>query len=591
MSNNKSNVYNTKLFKRLLTYVRSYNRIFITSIFSVIGLSVFGALRPVILEKIVDENLTQYSYDFFAQYILIMILLLVLEVFSNYSFIYNAGLLGQSVVKDIRVKLFNHIQNFKMKYYDKSSVGILITRTVTDMERIADIFGQGLFMILSDILKMLIVAIVMISMNRELSLIVFISLPFILLATKIFQKYMKSAFDEVRNEVANLNSFVQERVTGINVLQLFAREKVESEKFKQINERHKKAWLKTVWYNSIFFPVAEIFSSLTLGLVVWYGGMNTVLENTASLGELTAFIMMIPMLFRPLYQIANKFNTLLMGMVAAERVFKILDTESSINDDGKKTATKIKGKIRYENINFSYNETEKVIENFNLEIKAGTTNAIVGATGSGKSTIIKLLNRFYNLNNGAIYIDDINIEEYKVSSLRKNIGFVSQDVHLFSDTILNNITLKNTDIPFLRVKNAAKEIEIDEFISSLPEGYNYNVRERGAGISTGQRQLISFLRAYLKDPQILVLDEATSSIDTDSELLIQNAIEKITKNRTSIIIAHRLSTIMKADNIIVMDKGKIVEQGTHSGLITNKDGFYKKLYDAQLKKEGSLIID
>jgi subfamily B ATP-binding cassette protein MsbA len=300
---------------------------------------------------------------------------------------------------------------------------------------------------------------------------------------------------------------------------------------------------------------------------------------------------MIPMLFRPLYQIANKFNTLLMGMVAAERVFKILDTESSINDDGEKTANTIKGKIRYENVNFSYNETEMVIENLNLEIKAGTTNAIVGATGSGKSTIIKLLNRFYNLNNGAIYIDDINIEEYKVSSLRKNIGFVSQDVHLFSDTILNNITLKNTDIPFLRVKNAAKEIEIDEFISSLPEGYNYNVRERGAGISTGQRQLISFLRAYLKDPQILVLDEATSSIDTDSELLIQNAIEKITKNRTSIIIAHRLSTIMKADNIIVMDKGKIVEQGTHSDLITDKDGFYKKLYDAQLKKEGSFIAD
>ena len=588
---NKTNVYNIELFKRLLTYVRFYNKIFIISIFSVFGLSVFGALRPVVLEKIVDENLTQYNYDFFPQYILIMVLLLILEVFCNYSFIYNAGLLGQSVVKDIRVKLFNHIQNFKMKYYDKSSVGILITRTVTDMERIADIFGQGLFMILSDILKMLIVAIVMINMNWELSLIVFISLPFILLATKIFQKYMKSAFDEVRNEVANLNSFVQERVTGINVLQLFAREKVEYEKFKKINERHKKAWLKTVWYNSIFFPVAEIFSSLTLGLVVWYGGMNTVLENTASLGELTAFIMMIPMLFRPLYQIANKFNTLLMGMVAAERVFKILDTESSINDIGIKIADSIKGKIIYKNVYFSYNKSEKVIENFNLEIHAGTTNAIVGATGSGKSTIIKLLNRFYNLDKGSIYIDDINIDEYKISSLRKNIGFVSQDVHLFSDTILNNITLKNIDIPFLRVKNAAKEIQIDEFISGLPEGYNYNVRERGAGISTGQRQLISFLRAYIKDPQILVLDEATSSIDTDSELLIQNAIEKITKNRTSIIIAHRLSTIMKADNIIVMDKGKIVEQGTHSSLIVNKDGFYKKLYDAQLKKEGSLIIN
>ena len=588
---NKTKVYNIELFKRLLEYVKSYNNIFIVSVFSVVGLSVFGALRPVVLKKIVDENLTQSSYDFFLEYILLMALLLVMEVLSNYSFIYNAGFLGQSVVKDIRVKLFNHIQKFKMKYYDKSSVGILITRAVTDMERIADIFGQGLFMILSDILKMLIVAIVMITMNWELSIIVFISLPFILLATKVFQKYMKLAFDEVRNEVANLNSFVQERVTGINILQLFAREKVEYEKFKLINERHKKAWLKTVWYNSIFFPVAEIFSSLTLGLVVWYGGMNTVLDNTASLGELTAFIMMIPMLFRPLNQIANKFNTLLMGMVAAERVFKILDTESKIKDNGLKIADNIMGKIKYQNVHFSYNSSEKVIEGFNLEIKAGTTNAIVGATGSGKSTIIKLLNRFYEINKGEIYIDDINIKNYKISSLRKNIGFVSQDVHLFSDSILNNITLKNSKIPFLRVKNAAKEIQIDDFISSLPEGYNYNVRERGVGISTGQRQLISFLRAFIKNPQILVLDEATSSIDTDSELLIQNAIEKITKDRTSIIIAHRLSTIMKADNIIVMDKGKIVECGKHSDLIIDKNGYYKKLYDAQLKKERSALVN
>ena len=588
---NKTKVYNIELFKRLLEYVKSYNNIFIVSVFSVVGLSVFGALRPVVLKKIVDENLTQSSYDFFLEYILLMALLLVMEVLSNYSFIYNAGFLGQSVVKDIRVKLFNHIQKFKMKYYDKSSVGILITRAVTDMERIADIFGQGLFMILSDILKMLIVAIVMITMNWELSIIVFISLPFILLATKVFQKYMKLAFDEVWNEVANLNSFVQERVTGINILQLFAREKVEYEKFKLINERHKKAWLKTVWYNSIFFPVAEIFSSLTLGLVVWYGGMNTVLDNTASLGELTAFIMMIPMLFRPLNQIANKFNTLLMGMVAAERVFKILDTESKIKDNGLEIADNIMGKIKYENVHFSYNSSEKVIEDFNLEIKAGTTNAIVGATGSGKSTIIKLLNRFYEINEGEIYIDDINIKNYKISSLRKNIGFVSQDVHLFSDSILNNITLKNSKIPFLRVKNAAKEIQIDDFISSLPEGYNYNVRERGVGISTGQRQLISFLRAFIKNPQILVLDEATSSIDTDSELLIQNAIEKITKDRTSIIIAHRLSTIMKADNIIVMDKGKIVECGKHSDLIIDKNGYYKKLYDAQLKKERSALVN
>ena len=587
----KTKVYNFKLFKRLLNYIKSYRYIFVISIISVFGLSVFGALRPVVLEKIVDENLTSSNYDFFLEYIILMIILLVLEVISNYSFIFNAGLLGQSVVKDIRVKLFDHIQDFKMKYYDKSSVGILITRTVTDMERIADIFGQGLFMIISDVLKMLIVAIVMIYMNWELSLIVFLSLPFILLATKIFQKYMKLAFDEVRNEVANLNSFVQERVTGMNVLQLFAREKIELEKFKKINERHKKAWLKTVWYNSIFFPVAEIFSSLTLGLVVWYGGMNTVLDNTASIGQLTAFIMMIPMLFRPLNQIANKFNTLLMGMVAAERVFNILDTDSLIQDRGTKNADTIEGKIKYENVNFSYNKREKIIEDLTLEINPGSKNAIVGATGSGKSTIIKLLNRFYELDSGSIYIDNINIRDYSISSLRRNIAFVSQDVHLFSDTILNNITLQNNNISFLRVKDAAKDIQIDDFISSLPNGYNYDVKERGVGLSTGQRQLISFLRAYIKNPQILVLDEATSSIDTDSELLIQNAIEKITKNRTSIIIAHRLSTIMKADNIIVMDRGKIVETGTHEDLLKNINGRYQKLYKAQLRKENNYILD
>jgi len=587
----KTKVYNFKLFKRLLKFIKSYRYIFVISIISVFGLSIFGALRPVVLEKIVDENLTASNYDFFLEYIVLMVALLVLEVASNYSFIFNAGLLGQSVVKDIRVKLFDHIQDFKMKYYDKSSVGILITRTVTDMERIADIFGQGLFMIISDILKMLIVAIVMIYMNWELSVIVFLSLPFILLATKIFQKYMKLAFDEVRNEVANLNSFVQERVTGMNVLQLFAREKIELEKFKQINERHKKAWLKTVWYNSIFFPVAEIFSSLTLGLVVWYGGMNTILDNTASIGELTAFIMMIPMLFRPLNQIANKFNTLLMGMVAAERVFNILDTDSLIQDRGSKNADIIDGKIKYENVNFSYNEGEKIIQDLNLEINPGSKNAIVGATGSGKSTIIKLLNRFYELDSGSIYIDNINIKDYSISSLRRNIAFVSQDVHLFSDTILNNITLQNNNISFLRVKDAAKEIEIDDFISSLPNGYNYNVKERGVGLSTGQRQLISFLRAYIKNPQILVLDEATSSIDTDSELLIQKAIEKITENRTSIIIAHRLSTIMKADNIIVMDGGKIVEAGTHDDLLKNINGHYQKLYQAQLKKENKYILN
>ena len=580
----KTKVYNVALFKRLLYYIYPYKLFYSICIFSVFGISIFGALRPVVLEKIVDQNLTAQISDDFLYYIILMGILLICEVISNYFFIYYASWLGQSVVKDIRVKLFNHILNFKMKYYDKSSVGILITRAVTDMERIADIFGEGLFMIFSDILKMLIVGIVMIMMNWKLSLIVFATLPLILIATKFFQKYMKTAFDQVRTEVANLNSFVQERVTGMKVLQLFAREEIEYLKFKEINERHKKAWLKTVWYNSIFFPVAEILSSLTLGVVVWYGGMNNILDNSTSLGELTAFIMMIPMMFRPLNQIANKFNTLLMGMVAAERVFKVLDTDSNINESGNKIANNLRGDIQFKNINFSYNESETVLKNISFEIKAGTTTAIVGSTGAGKSTIINLINRLYEINSGDILIDGINIKEFTLSSLRDQIGFVSQDVHLFSDTILHNITLNNSNISFDQVKRASTEIGVHDFITTLPNGYNYNVRERGIMLSTGQRQLISFLRAYVTNPRILILDEATSSIDTDSEILIQKAIEKMTDDRTSLVIAHRLSTIRNADNIIVMNLGEIVEQGTHEELLKIK-GYYKKLYDTQLKSQ------
>ena len=586
----KIQVYNIVLFKRLLSYVSHYKLFLSICIFSVLGLSIFGALRPVVLKKVVDENLTAQISEGFLYYITIIGLLLILEVFSNYLFIYYASWLGQSVVKDIRVKLFDHILNFKMKYYDKSSVGILITRTVTDMERIADIFGQGLFMILSDILKMLIVGIVMILMNWELSIIVFFTLPIILIATKIFQKYMKMAFDEVRTEVANLNSFVQERVTGMKVLQLFAREEIEYLKFKEINERHKKAWLKTVWYNSIFFPVAEILSSLTLGLVVWYGGMNNILDQTTSLGELTAFIMMIPMMFRPLNQIANKFNTLLMGMVAAERVFKVLDTDSNIDESGSKIANNLKGEIQFRNIHFSYNKSQEVLKNISFDLKAGTTTAIVGATGAGKSTIINLINRFYEINSGDILIDGVNIKEFTLSSLRDQIGFVSQDVHLFSNTILYNIALNNKNISFDQIKTASVEIGIHDFIMSLPNGYNYDVRERGIMLSTGQRQLISFLRAYVTDPKILILDEATSSIDTDSEILIQKAIEKMTDDRTSLVIAHRLSTIRNADNIIVMNLGEIVEQGNHNDLL-KINGYYKNLYDSQLKNQEKNQLD
>ncbi len=581
--NKKENILNIYLFKRLLTFVSPYYYIFISSLFSVFGLAIFGALRPVVLEKVLDENISQGLSDGFLQLIFLMAGLLLFEVISNYLFIYFAGLLGQSVVKDIRVLLYNHIINFKMKYYDKSSVGVLITRSVSDMERIADIFGQGLFMIFSDILKMLIVGIVMIVMNWELSIIVFLTLPLILFATKIFQRYMKVAFEEVRSEVSNLNSFVQERVTGMKILQLFAREEVEFENFKKINTRHKNGWLKTVWYNSIFFPIAEILSSLTLGVIVWYGGINIITEKTASIGELTAFIMMIPMMFRPLNQIANKFNTLLMGMVAAERVFKVIDTESNIIDKGEILVNTFKGDVSFKNVNFSYVPNTQVLNQISFDIKKGSTVAIVGSTGAGKTSVINLLNRFYEIDSGEISIDGINIKDYKLSNLRKNIGIVLQDVFLFSDTIFNNITLKDESISLNEVKLAAKQIGVHDFIMSLPNNYYYNVKERGIMLSSGQRQLIAFLRVYVSDPQILILDEATSSIDSTSEVLIQNATEKLTKNRTSLIIAHRLATIKKANSIIVMDSGNIIEQGSHNELISNMDGYYKKLYDVQFQ--------
>ncbi len=585
MTKKPKNIYDVSLFKRLMQYISPYKLVFYSTLVFVIGLAVFGVLRPKVLQEAIDTKIALQQYDGFMYYIILMVVLLVLEVVCNLLFIYYATWLGQSVVKDVRIKLFKHIMSFKMKYFDNSSVGVLVTRTVTDMERIADVFGDGLFMIFSDLLKMVAIAAMMLYMNWSLALIVFITMPVIIYATNIFQKYMKMAFEDVRNEVSNLNSFVQERVTGMKILQLFAREETEYKNFKEINERHKKGWLKTVWYNSIFFPIAEFLSSITLGLVVWYGGLNVVLDDTASLGELTAFIMMIPMLFRPLNQIANKFNTLQMGMVAANRVFDVLDTNSHIDDAGRIEAPQFEGDIKFENVHFSYIQDEEVLKGISFEVYSGQTIAIVGATGAGKSTIINLLNRFYDIQKGHIKIDNINIKDITLSSLRAQIAVVLQDVFLFADTILNNITLNDKTITEAQVHQAAQDIGIHDFIMSLPGGYHYNVKERGVMLSSGQRQLISFLRAYVTNPSILILDEATSSVDSYSEQLIQNATDKITKGRTSIVIAHRLATIKKADNIIVMDSGNIVEQGTHKELLKRKDGYYRNLYEVQFMKK------
>jgi len=585
MTKKTTNLFDFKLFRRLLGYVLKYKTTFIFVAIAAVLISIFAIFTPYLIKIAVDDYLAIGNYDEFIIIICLMLFNLILTVLFMFLFSYYANLLGQNVVYDIRVKLFKHILDFRMSYFDKSSVGRLVTRAVNDMETIASIFSQGLFMIVADLLQMLIVVIVMLVLSWKLSLTVFVILPFILFATRQFQKSMKAAFNEVRTEVANLNSFVQERLTGMKIVQLFNREKIEYENFVEINEKHKKAWLKTVWYNSIFFPLAELSTSITIGLIVWYGGLNLVLEDSGiTLGIIFLFIQLSQMLFRPLRQIADKFNTLQMGMVAANRVFRILDTESKIPNNGNLLADSLKGNIKFDKIVFSYIRGEDVLKDISFNVKSGEKVAIVGATGSGKTTIVNLLTRFYDPENGSIELDDINIKDLDILSLRSKIALVLQDVFLFADTLLNNITLWNKSISFDNVVDAAKKIGIHDFIMSLPNGYNYNVKERGVMLSQGQRQLISFLRAYLKYPSILILDEATSSIDSNSEELIQNATKKITENKTSIIIAHRLSTILNSDRIMVMDDGRLVESGTHSELIKEENGYYRNLYEIQFKK-------
>ena len=584
MSKN-SNILDLKLFKRLLGYVLVYKPTFVFVAISAILISIFSTLTPYLIKIAVDDYLSLGRYNDFIYVICFMLFNLVLTVIFMFLFSFYANLLGQNVVYDLRVKLFKHILNFKMAYFDKSSVGKLVTRAVNDMETIASIFSQGLFMIVADLLQMLLVILVMLALSWKLSLTIFIVLPFILFATRKFQKSMKVAFTDVRSEISNLNSFVQERLTGMKIVQLFNREKIEYENFIKINEKHKKAWLKTVWYNSIFFPIAELSTSITVGLIVWYGGLNVILLDTEiTLGIIFLFIQLSQMLFRPLRQIADKFNTLQMGMVAANRVFKIIDTSSKIPNKGKLSADSLKGNIDFKNIEFFYNEGEYVLKNISFNVKSGEKVAIVGATGSGKTTIVNLLTRFYDSQKGTIKLDKMDIKNIDIFSLRSKISIVLQDVFLFADSLLNNITLWNKSISFDNVISAAKKIGIHDFILSLPNGYNYNVKERGVMLSQGQRQLISFLRAYLKNPSILILDEATSSIDSNSEELIQNAILKITENKTSIIIAHRLSTILNSDRILVMDKGLLVESGSHKELIKKENGYYRNLYEIQFKK-------
>ena len=576
-------ILDVSLFKRLMRYVRPYRFTFIFVLTAAILLSVFSTLNPYLLKITVDDYITLKDYDGMLIFIGIMTGVLFLEVFFQFSFIYYANWLGQRVVYDLRRELFRRMIGFRMTFFDKSAVGRLVTRAVNDIETIASIFSQGLFMIIADLLKMLIVVGVMLSVSWKLSLIVFAVLPLILFATRKFQKAMKFAFDEVRTQVANLNTFVQERISGMHIVQLFVREHQEYQSFQEINEKHKKAWLKTVWYNSIFFPIAELSTSITIGLLVWYGGLSVIAqENGITLGSIFLFIQLTQMLFRPLRQIADKFNTLQMGMVAVQRVFALMDTDSHIPDDGFLETKDMKGKISFQNVVFSYKEGDTVINDISFNVNDGETIAIVGATGAGKSTIINLLSRFYDINKGSIELDDKNIKSYKLSSLRNAIAVVLQDVFLFADTIQNNISMWDSSISEDQVMEAARHIGIDKFISKLPGKLQYDVKERGAMLSGGQRQLIAFLRAYVSNPSILVLDEATSSVDGETEELIQIATDRLTEGKTAIIIAHRLATVQKADRIIVMDKGKIVEIGSHEKLLQIDGGFYQNLHNVQL---------
>lgn len=589
MAKESGSAFDLGLLRRILASTKPYRKTFFGTGIAAILLTVFSLYTPMILREIVDKAIKLKDSEYLLTLSLAMLGVLLGQVVCQVLFTFYANWLGETVIKDMRKDLFNRMLGFRMEYYNKSSIGVLVTRAVADMQRIGEIFSQGFFMIVADLLKMLAASVIMLVLNWKLALIVFAILPVILYATRVFQKKMKVAFTEVRTQVANLNSFVQERLTGMKVVQLFNREGLESANFREINKKHQDAWLKTVWYNSFFFPIAEIVSAIGIGLVAWYGVLQDITDpQTQNLGNIFAFILLIEMLFRPLRQIADKFNTLQMGMVAAGRVFKILDTEIRIEDSGDVEVAHMAGTISFQSVHFSYVPGEEVLHGISFDLKPGEKVAIVGATGAGKSTIINLLNRFYDIESGHIRIDGTDIKQFRLASLRRNIAVVLQDVFLFADTIAHNISLQDSDIRQEDIEAAAKVIGVHDFISSLPGGYQYNVKERGTMLSGGQRQLIAFLRAYMRNPSVLVLDEATSSVDSYTEQLIQKATEKVTEGRTSIIIAHRLATVKRVDKIIVMDKGQVVEMGTHEELLQKK-GYYDALYEAQFRVEEEQI--
>jgi ATP-binding cassette subfamily B multidrug efflux pump len=571
------------VLKRIFAYTKPHRKNFVFAVCTTITLAFLSPIRPILIQYTLDNFVAKPNPTMLLYMTIALIGLLMTEAFMQFADSFLTNKLGQSIIQDLRIQLYKHVLSLRLKYYDNTPIGMLVTRTVSDIEVIADIFSEGLIVIIGDLLKLTVILCVMLFINYKLTLIILIPIPILLIATSIFKKSVQASFQDVRTQVARLNTFVQEHITGMNIVQIFNREKAEMEKFDEINGKHRDANIRSIKAYSIFFPVVEILSSASLGFLIWWGGKG-VLQGVTSVGQLVEFIMFLNMMFRPIRQLADRFNTLQMGMVSSERVFKVLDTDETIANKGTKNVSSIKGDVDFENIWFAYNEENWVLKGISFSVKQGETIAIVGATGAGKSSIINLLNRFYEYNNGSISIDGVDIRDYELTSLRKNIGVVLQDVFLFSDTLANNISLNNPEITREQIIEAAKIIGAHDFISNLPNTYDYNAMERGAMLSVGQRQLISFIRAYVYNPKILVLDEATSSIDTESEKLIQYAIDKLTEGRTSIIIAHRLATIQKADKIIVMDKGEIIEMGNHQELL-KQNGQYRRLFELQFKEE------
>jgi ATP-binding cassette subfamily B multidrug efflux pump len=579
------NIIDFEVLKRIFEFIRPYRGRFYVITLLTIVLGVLTPLRPILIQRTLDEDVANGNYAGMVNVMLLILGLLVFQSILQYVHTYLSGRIGQYVIRDIRIQLYQHLISLRLKFFDKTPIGRLVTRTISDVETLADVFSEGLAAMAGDLLQIVFILIFMFIMDWRLALVSLSTIPLMLLATYIFKEKIKVAFNDVRNAVANLNSFVQEHITGMNIVQIFGSEKRESDKFKEINKDHLDSNLKSVLYYSVYFPVAEIIAAMGIGLLMWYGAKGVLHQEQTGItvGTLTAFIMFIQMFFRPIRMIADRYNTLQMGIVSSSRIINLLDSKEDLMDNGTYHPEAMKGQVTFEHVWFSYKDSDYVLKDINLDIREGETVAMVGATGAGKSSIINLLNRFYDINRGAIKIDGVDIKEYDLNALRKNIGVVLQDVFLFSDTIRNNITLGNSEITDEQIMHAADLVGARQFIDRLPGKLDYNVMERGATLSVGQRQLLSFIRAMVYDPKILILDEATSSVDSETEQLIQEAIVKMMSHRTSIVIAHRLSTIQKADKIIVLDKGEIKETGRHEVLL-EKEGFYSQLHKMQYKE-------